>query len=142
MANYELETQQHAGYLRFRVTGQNSAETVKKYMQDVVAICNERDCFRVLIDEQLEGDRLDVQQIFSLTSEGAMNALGIFQAIAYVDARMGEMAKFAETVAVNRGMPLKVFTSVVEAERWLLRQNAGTEEKQLFEDHNSRDPFA
>ena len=141
MANYDLETERRAGYLLFRVTGPNSAETVKNYMQEVVAICNESDCFRALIEEQLEGDRLDVQQIFSLTSEGAMDALGIFQAITYVDPRMGEMAKFAETVAVNRGMPMKAFVSVVEAERWLLRQNAGTAEKQLFEDQNSRDPF-
>ena len=70
-----------------------------------------------------------------------MNALGIFQAIAYVDPRMGDMAKFAETVAVNRGLPVKSFSSIVDAEHWLLKQNSGTEEKKLFEDHNSRDPF-
>lgn len=77
---------------------------MRSYLQDVVAACQERDCFRVLIDEQLDGDRLDTLEIFSLTSEGAMRSLGIFQAIAYVDPLMGAMAKFAETVAVNRGM--------------------------------------
>ena len=34
-----------------------------------------------------------------------MDAMGIFEAMAYVDPQMGQMAEFAETVAVNRGMP-------------------------------------
>lgn len=70
-----------------------------------------------------------------------MRSLGIFQAIAYVDPLMGEMAKFAESVAVNRGMPVKAFASVAAAEQWLLTQNDGADEKDLFEEHNSRDPF-
>jgi hypothetical protein len=70
-----------------------------------------------------------------------MRALGIFQAIAYVDTRMGEMAAFAETVVVNRGMPFKSFSSVAAAEQWLLRQDEGSGEKGIFEDHNSRNPF-
>ena len=70
-----------------------------------------------------------------------MRSLGIFQAIVFVDSLMGEMAKFAETVAVNRGMPVKAFTSVDAAEQWLLTQRDGANEKNLFEEHNSRDPF-
>ena len=141
MANYELEIEQRADYLFIRVTGQNSTETVQSYMQDIKLACQQRDCFRVLIDEQLDGERLDTLEIFSLTSEGAMRALGIFQAIAYVDPHMGEMATFAETVAVNRGMPFKSFSSVAAAERWLLRQNEGADERDIFEDHNSSNPF-
>jgi hypothetical protein len=141
MPNYELEIEPRADYLYIRVTGKNSAETVSSYTQDVVAACRAHECFRVLIDEQLDGERLDTLEIFSLTSEGAMRALGIFQAIAYVDTRMGEMAAFAETVVVNRGMPFKSFSSVAAAEQWLLRQDEGSGEKGIFEDHNSRNPF-
>jgi hypothetical protein len=32
----------------------------------------------------------------------------------------GELMKFAESVAVNRGVPVMVFASVGEAELWLL----------------------
>jgi hypothetical protein len=33
--------------------------------------------------------------------------------------------RFAETVAVNRGMPVRVFVSVAEAEKWLLSEVSG-----------------
>jgi hypothetical protein len=33
--------------------------------------------------------------------------------------------KFAETVAVNRGLPVTVFSSVSDAERWLLGKERG-----------------
>ena len=141
MADYQLEMEQRANYLFVRVSGQNSAETVNNYMQDIVRACEARACFRVLIDEQLIGDRLDTMEVFSLASDGAMRALGVFQAIAYVDQRMGQMAAFAETVAVNRGMPFKTFSSVAAAEEWLLRQNEAADGKEIFEKHNSRNPF-
>jgi hypothetical protein len=141
MADYNLDIERRKGYLLFRVTGQNSPETVQSYMRDIVAACKTRECFRILIDEQLDGERLDTLEIFSLASDGAMRALGFFQAIAYVDPRMGEMAEFAETVAVNRGMPFKSFSTIDAAETWLLKQNEGTPEKENFEHHNSRNPF-
>jgi len=44
----------------------------------------------------------------------------MFEAIAYVDVNAdGELMKFAETVAVNRSLPVVVFSSVSDAEKWL-----------------------
>ncbi len=44
----------------------------------------------------------------------------MFKAIAYVDANAeGTMMQFAETAAVNRMVPVAVFSTVVEAEKWL-----------------------
>jgi hypothetical protein len=80
---------------------------VAAYLRDVVEECRTRNCFRVLIEERLEGPRLQLMDVFSVAAEGAMMALGVFQTIAYVDERMGKMAEFAETVAVNRGMPVR-----------------------------------
>jgi hypothetical protein len=139
--SFQLHSELRSGYLYARVTGQNSAETVQHYMQDIVAECQNQQCFRVLIDEQLDGPRLDAIEIFSIASDGAMNTLGVFQAIAYVDPHMGDMADFAETVAVNRGMPVKSFSTIAEAEDWLLRQDEGSSEKDIFEDHNSRNRY-
>jgi hypothetical protein len=51
---------------------------------------------------------------------------GCFEAIAYVDVNAeGDLMKFAETVAVNRSLPVRVFSTVGEAERWLLGGNRG-----------------
>jgi hypothetical protein len=47
-------------------------------------------------------------------------AVGVFQAIAYVDVNAGgDMMKFAENVALNRGIPVRLFATVAEAEKWI-----------------------
>jgi hypothetical protein len=37
----------------------------------------------------------------------------------------GDMMKFAEHVALDRGIPVRLFASVAEAERWLENPFAG-----------------
>lgn len=130
--SYKLEIEQRPGYLYFRIDGENSRETIPRYMSDVVHECHERDCFRALVHECLSGPRLSPMEVFSVASEGSMDILGVFDAVAYVDEKMGEMLDFAETVAVNRGMPLAMFANLAKAEKWLLEQQPGQEEKSIF----------
>ena len=129
---YEITFDRQPQFLRATITGENSADSVSRYMQDIVQECERQDCFRVLIDERLEGPRLGADDVFVVASEGAMSAMGVFQAIAYVDEQMGDMSQFAETVAINRGMPVKAFLDVAAAEQWLLRQVEGPEEQDIF----------
>lgn len=117
--NYQIEFETAPHFLRATVTGTNSAHAVMSYLDDIVKECQSQDCFRVLIDEQLEGPRLAADDVFQIVSEGAMKAIGIMDAVAFVDPKMGDMARFAETLAVNRGMPAKAFESVAAAEEWL-----------------------
>ena len=74
--------------------------------------------FILLIEEQLDGSRLNTLKVFEIASEGSVQSRGHFKAIAYVDINTeGELMHFAETVAVNRALPVKVFQSVGEAEK-------------------------
>ena len=130
--DYRITLEPHPEYLHVTVTGRNSAENVAAYLKDVIEECRRSECYRVLIDERLEGPRLEASDVFEIASTGAIRALGIFQAVAYVDPKMGDMADFAETVAINRGMPVKTFTSVDQARAWLLRQEEGPGEQLIF----------
>lgn len=134
--SYELNFEQRPGYLHATVTGTNSAETVNQYMTDILAECRKRDCFRLLIEERLEGPRLEAMEVFSLAADGSMKMLGIFDAIAYVDEKMGDMRDFVETVAINRGMPIGMFASVAEAESWLEAHQPGTDDAMIFKGRN------
>ena len=58
-----------------------------------------------------------------MVSQGARRFAGVLQTLAYVDVNAeGHLMEFAETVAVNRGVPVRVFSSVAEAEHWLRNQ--------------------
>lgn len=100
---FELTFETRPDYLYVRGCGVNGRDTVEQYLEQVSAECRRRDCFRVLIDDRLDGPRLSTMDVFAIASHGSLESLGMFDAIACVDTEMGEMGCFAETVAVNRG---------------------------------------
>ena len=120
---YKLTIDQKPAYLHAVVTGRNSRENVARYMADILRECTARNCFRMLIEERLEGVRLGTIDVFGIASEGSSRAGGMIKAIAYVDVNAeSDLMKFAETVAVNRALPVAVFSTVADAEKWLLNE--------------------
>ena len=116
---YQVNFEQRQDYLVAIVTGENSAATVLGFLDDIMAECKKQDCFRVVIDKRTEGARLGVNDVFELVSQGAVKALGFFEAVAVVDPQTGEMIKYAEKLAMNRGVPIKMHDTVAEAELWM-----------------------
>ena len=124
--SYKLTITQKPSYLHAVVTGSNTIENVARYLEEIQRECTVRSCSRVLIEERLEGPRLSTMGVFQVASEGSRRARGCFEAIAYVDVNAdGDLMKFAETVAVNRGLPVAVFASVRDAEEWLQGRDRG-----------------
>jgi hypothetical protein len=119
--SYQLAITEKRGYLHVVVTGENSRQNVTRYMEDVIRECTLRQCFRVLVEERLEGPRLGTLEVFEMVAAGSTRFLRTLQAMAYVDvnAASPDMMRFAENVAVNRAFPVRAFTSVAAAEKWL-----------------------
>jgi len=119
--SYQLTVTRQPTYVHAVVTGRNTRENVEGYLEEIQRECIARGCFRVLIEERLEGPRLGTTDVFQIAVAGSNRARGQFEAIAYVDMNaQGDLMKFAETVATNRSLPVAVFSSVRDAERWLL----------------------
>lgn len=113
---YTLKIEQKPGYLHATVTGPNSADTVARYMREVMQECTARRCQRVLIEENLEGPRLGTMEGYALVTAGAKQFHGLLAALAFVDLNAeGGVMRFAEDVAVNRGIPARVFRTVAGA---------------------------
>jgi hypothetical protein len=124
--SYKLTITQKPKYLHAIVTGLNNPENVKRYIEGIRRACTARRCFRMLIEERLEGPRLGTMDVFQIVADESGRSKGFFRAVAYVDVNTeGDSMKFAETVAVNRGIPMRVFASVGDAERWLLSKDRG-----------------
>jgi hypothetical protein len=68
----------------------------------------------------VHGARLGTNDVFAIVMNEASGAVGVFDAIAYLDVNAGgDMMKFAENVALGRGIPVRLFGSLAEAESWL-----------------------
>lgn len=120
--NYQITFEQKAGYLHAVVTGMNNKENVVRYLVDVLRECVARNCFRVLIKERLEGPRLGTMDVFDIASQAQGRRHGRSPTIAYVDVNATSISdmKFAEDVAVTRGTFVRVFSSMADAERWMI----------------------
>ena len=117
---FTLTFTQQPTYLHAVVTGENSAENVRGYLRQVRQECSNRGYLRVLIEERLEGPRLNLVEVFRIAAAGTVNALGQIHVIAYVDVNaQGDLMKFAEDVVDNRSMRVAVFDSVDDAALWL-----------------------
>jgi hypothetical protein len=111
---------QKPSYLHIIVTGWNSVENIVEYFTEIHRECEARKCFRILIEERLDGPRLGMLDVFQIVEDESNKAKGFFKAIAYVDINArDDLMKFAEDVGVNRSMPLNVFPTVAEAEKWM-----------------------
>lgn len=122
---YSFLSELKDGYLHVRVGGANDAVTIRRYIKDILAASLDCGCPNILVEENLEGPRLNMGDIFQIVSEASAAAKHDVHRIAFVDVNPAHKAsnmKFAETVALNRGMGMNVFKTVAEGERWLKEQ--------------------
>lgn len=118
--SYQLKIIEKPSYQHVIVTGANTMENVVGYLKDLLRECESRQCYNVLIEEHLMGRRLETWDVYQIASDSSAQARGVFRNVAYVDVNSaGDLMKFAETVANNRGVPMTVFNTVAEAEQWL-----------------------
>jgi hypothetical protein len=120
--SYQLTVQEKSGYLHFQVTGENSPENVRRYLHDILLTCIDRKQTTVLIEENLKGPGLPLIDMFQIAEKGSAEAQKHIHKVAYVDTNLQHSYKdnsFAKTVASNRGLCVRLFPSVCEAETWL-----------------------
>jgi hypothetical protein len=123
--SYNVAIEPKPGYLHITVTGDNAPESVLGYLREVHAACERSGCPRVLVEENLEGASLSVADVCEVVTQRANGVQPVVRTIAFVDCNPKHdpsLMKFAEDVAVNRGINIRVFPTVTEAEAWLKAQ--------------------
>ena len=117
---YRLVLEQHPGYLRATVTGEHNAANALRFLTEAIAACAESGEANLLLEFNLDGPSLDSTTIYSVTAKPAQWAAKL-RRIAYVDTSSRDPAKmrFAETVAQNRGVNVRLFRDLEAGQRWL-----------------------
>src|SRR4030095_13782224 len=128
---YQVTVEEKLGYAHFRITGTNSPDSVRGYLEDVFQTSIQNKYSAILVEENLQGPGLGLFALFAILREGSARKFDELRRIAYIDVNLehsqADMA-FAETAAVNRGMNVRLFATVSEAERWLTRSGGSVEE--------------
>ena len=117
---YKLTTLKKPNYTHFIVKGKNTVEVTLQYFQDIYDECVKNNYRTILIEEHLEGKRLETMDIYDIASKATQDYFGFFKAIAYVDVLTDKKTfSFIENLCVNRSIPLRAFATVEEADKWL-----------------------
>jgi hypothetical protein len=118
---YELTPVPFDNYLHVKVRGQNNISTVSAYLLEVARLCRKHNYSAVLIEEYLSGPSLSMADIFNVIRDRSSDAWFLSH-IAYVDTNaehdFGQM-KFAEIVALNEGVQVRMFQDLKAAHQWL-----------------------
>ena len=117
---YRLTLQSHPKYLHASVTGSHTPENVARFLREVHEACMSQGIGCVLVEVNFTGPSLATGSIYDVVSRQSSQAK-LLRKIAYVDAspRDDGKKKFAETVALNRGVNVRLFPDVAQARRWL-----------------------
>ena len=117
---YHLSLVPHPGYLHASVTGTHSAQNAARFLREVREACTRQGVSAVLLEVRFSGPSLATGSIFGVISQESTEGKSL-RKVAYVDASDRDPAKikFAETVALNRGVNVRLFANVEEAGRWL-----------------------
>lgn len=117
---FQISIEEHRGYLVATGRGEHSIANASRFLREAHEACVARGLDCLILDFRLEGPSLGPAGIFAVTA-GQAEAGKKMRKIAYVDTSTREEARkrFAETVATNRGVNVRLFGSVEEAKKWM-----------------------
>lgn len=117
---FRLSLETRSGYLFASITGEkDSYETTMAAVTEVAAACRAHGATRLLVEHDIDG-KLTTLEIFTIARQLPQLYEGIQVAFVIHRAEIPDNPGFLENVARNRGAQGRLFSSVPEAEAWLL----------------------
>lgn len=117
---YQLKIEERPGYVIATGWGDHTIANASRFLREAHEACMARGLDLLVLDFRLDGPSLGPAGIFAVTS-GQAEAGKKMRKIAYVDASSREESRkrFAETVAFNRGVNVRLFGTLEEACKWI-----------------------
>ena len=119
MAGYQITIVEKPSWVHATGVGERTPENAMRFLKDVSAACEKSGHSKVLLEMRFTGPSMDTTDIFHVISQRSASGAKL-RRIAYVEGGGNQdTARFAETVAMNRGVNVRLFDSVAAAEKWL-----------------------
>ncbi|HVE38792.1 MAG TPA: hypothetical protein VNM14_02820 [Planctomycetota bacterium] len=117
---YKLTTEDRQGYLYAKMSGEkDSLESTMAAVTELAGICLARKVNRLLVEHDMPG-KLSTLDVYKMASRLPELFDGIDVAFVIHRSEIPDNPKFLENVARNRGATGRLFSSVEDAEAWLL----------------------
>lgn len=113
---------EHPNFLHVISTGSGNTDAVLATGQVIVNRAKNLGVEYVIIEDQLDGPKMQPIDTFAWLAELSKSARNVFKAVAVVSEKQGADKQFMMSVAVNRGFNMALFDTALEAEQWLVEQ--------------------
>lgn len=121
---YKINFEDRADYLYVRIEGEYDTTAISnEYWREIEAECSVRKPKRLFVEEDLRQQVESVADIYEVASEVSHRALTGIR-IAFFDTQPDHYEKniFAELVARNMGLNVRIFANREDALEWLLAE--------------------
>jgi hypothetical protein len=108
--------EEREGYLFVEYDGSTDSIVLILLMEEMVKVCRDKNLKKILADLRKTTGTPDLFQRYELGVTGANILRGLQIAVVY---RTDENNHFAESVAVNRGLPAMITDDMEKAKHWL-----------------------
>jgi hypothetical protein len=118
--DYQLVLVEHPGYLHAIAKGPRTPENAFRFLKEAGDACAKSGHANLLVEMAFEGPQLDASKIFEVVKARSTEGSRL-RKIAYVDRARDNPGRprFAETVARNRGVNVRLFDDIASAKAWL-----------------------
>ncbi|HLX24980.1 MAG TPA: hypothetical protein VKR38_16650 [Usitatibacter sp.] len=118
--SYHFTIEEHPKYLHASASGNNTAENVLRFLRESYEACMSKQMTAILLEMKFEGPALDTGSIYSVIAQRSESGkqLGKIAYVAHPEREVSK-SKFAETVAIKRGVNVRLFADVPAAKKWL-----------------------
>jgi hypothetical protein len=125
MEPYRVTLEPEPDCLHATAYGERTADNARRFLEEAYAACMARGLDTLLLEVRFSGPSLGFGSIFGVISERSMDGTAL-KRIAYVDSTSDDPAhaRFAEMVAMNRGVNVRLFRDVESARAWVKRGDA------------------
>jgi hypothetical protein len=124
--SYSLSLEDRRTYLHARVAGRNTPANVRAYLREIYRASAQAGIPSVLIEEDLRGPALEPVEVYRLIIEASPETSPVLLKIAYVDVSGRDHprnVRLGEAVARDRGVNVSAFSTIQEAQDWLVAQD-------------------
>ena len=120
---YELTIEEQSHYVHARVVGTRTPENAMRFLREAGEACRRLGRDSLLLEMNLAGPSLGAASVFGVISKSAPSGL-MLRRVAYVEPPTNEAsrAEFAETIAKNRGVNVRLFRDLAAAQAWLAEE--------------------
>jgi hypothetical protein len=124
LMEFELVLIEHPHYLHVIGKGQRTPDNALRFLKQAGEACVDAGRDKLLLEMAFVGPQLDMSKIFEVVKARSGDGSRL-RKIAYVDVAQDHPARprFAETVARNRGVNVRLFEDIASAQAWLAEED-------------------